>query len=134
MKANSSAPQEQNQYLTADQLDRLSMAELDYLILKGVPRLVTEYSQFIDRAKLVYFWVELNRKKHCIIDWKSEDHFKAFVTLSMLLAPGNEDLKEHFFKIYLIEAHQLAEPSYVPDADSISFLDALTAVILNLSK
>lgn len=134
MQSFSQAPMEQHQYLTAEQLDRLSIAELDYLILRGVPALVTEYSQFIDRFKIVYFWVELNRKKHCIVDWHAEDHFKAFITVSMLLAPGTEDLKEHFFKIYLCEAHQMSEPDYIPNSDQTSFLDALTAVVFNQSK
>lgn len=93
-------------YLTLEQLDTLSAAELTYINKHGLGNLTLEYIIFLDDYAILQYWGSLNQKSNHILEWHAHAHFKTFVTLRMLLEDAKYDLTVFYFKVHLDEVHR----------------------------
>lgn len=117
-------------YLNSYQLDALSASELDYINRHGLPNLVHDYQLYLYRHDILRYWVSLNVKRTCIVEFIEQDHFKVWCLLSMILEDFDPEVRDFYFRKHLDEVHSWGDCSLEQRSRNTSVISKLIDLLV----
>lgn len=124
-------PQNVKSYLTLEQLDQLSFAELSFISLKGLHNLKALFADFLATNHILDFWKDLDVSDRCALEWKEETFFKTFISLSLIFDGADDCLIVYYFKIHLKEVHRWQSSDQKPADKSPSAIARLLSYFID---
>ena len=117
-------------WLTLEQLESLSAAEMQYMNEYGLTNVVNRYKSFLVDADIEGFWNSLHTQRGTCPTFVQTQHFRTYLTILTVLDGAGEDLITFYFKQHLREYVAWHNDSATTDHDAPSTIAKLISIFI----
>lgn len=117
-------------WLTLEQLESLSAAEMQYMNEYGLTNVVNRYKSFLVDSDIEGFWNSLHTQRGTCPTFVQTQHFRTYLTILTVLDGAGEDLITFYFQQHLREYVAWHNESATADHDAPSTIAKLISIFV----